>query len=40
MTKDETPDVTGAPNDPSSGDLPKEGSTSGSSSGPIQEERK
>ncbi|KOF09078.1 cell division protein FtsH [Planococcus glaciei] len=40
LTKDETPDVTGAPNDPSSGDLPKEGSTSGSSSGPIQEERK
>lgn len=40
LTKDETPDVTGAPNDPSSGDLPKEGSTSGSASGPIQEERK
>jgi cell division protease FtsH len=40
LTKDETPDVTGAPNDPSSGDLPKEGSTSGSTSGPIQEERK
>ncbi|ETP70570.1 cell division protein FtsH [Planococcus glaciei CHR43] len=40
LTKDETPDVTGAPSDPSSGDLPKEGSTSGSSSGPIQEERK
>jgi cell division protease FtsH len=33
------PDVTGAPSDPSSGDLPKEGQASGTR-GPIQENRK
>jgi cell division protease FtsH len=33
------PDVTGAPNDPSAGDLPKEGRT-GEVTGPIQEDRK
>jgi len=33
------PDVTGAPNDPSSGDLPEEGSST-DSSGPIKEDRK
>lgn len=37
--KDETPDVTGAPSDPSAGDLPKEGRT-GEVTGPIQEDRK
>ncbi|MGM0899356.1 MAG: ATP-dependent zinc metalloprotease FtsH [Bacillota bacterium] len=36
---DVTPDVTGAPNDPSSGDLPEEGSST-DSSGPIKEDRK
>ncbi|MGK7379889.1 ATP-dependent zinc metalloprotease FtsH [Planococcus sp. 1R117A] len=40
LKKDVTPDVTGAPNDPSAGDLPKEGTVSGRSSGPIQEEHK
>ena len=34
-----TPDVTGAPNDPSVGDLPEEGS-SGEPQGPIKEDRK
>ncbi|WP_341963015.1 ATP-dependent zinc metalloprotease FtsH [Planococcus maritimus] len=33
------PDVTGAPNDPSSGDLPEEGSST-DSQGPIREDRK
>ncbi|MBT2583852.1 ATP-dependent zinc metalloprotease FtsH [Planococcus sp. ISL-109] len=33
------PDVTGAPNDPSSGDLPEEGSST-DSQGPIKEDRK
>ena len=33
------PDVTGAPNDPSSGDLPQEGSST-DSQGPIKEDRK
>lgn len=37
--KDETPDAIGAPNDPSAGDLPKEGRT-GEATGPIQEDRK
>lgn len=36
---DEATDVTGAPNDPSAGDLPKEGNT-GETTGPIQEDRK
>ncbi|WKA58666.1 ATP-dependent zinc metalloprotease FtsH [Planococcus shenhongbingii] len=40
LKKDVTPDVTGAPNDPSAGDLPKEGTVSGRGSGPIQEEHK
>ncbi|MGI2329739.1 ATP-dependent zinc metalloprotease FtsH [Planococcus sp. YIM B11945] len=40
LKKDEVnPDVTGAPNDPSSGDLPSEGHP-GEVRGPIQEERK
>ncbi|MFP3422494.1 cell division protein FtsH, partial [Bacillus sp. SIMBA_161] len=33
------PDVTGAPNDPSSSDLPEEGSST-DSQGPIREDRK
>jgi cell division protease FtsH len=37
--EDVNPDVTGAPSDPSSGDLPKEGQPSGTA-GPIQENRK
>jgi cell division protease FtsH len=36
---DVNPDVTGAPNDPSSGDLPQEGSST-DSQGPIKEDRK
>ncbi|CEG21119.1 ATP-dependent zinc metalloprotease FtsH [Planococcus massiliensis] len=36
---DVNPDVTGAPADPSAGDLPKEGQT-GEARGPIQEDRK
>ncbi len=40
LSKDEeVTDVTGAPNDPSAGDLPKEGDA-GETTGPIQEDRK
>ncbi len=40
LSKDEeVSDVTGAPNDPSAGDLPKEGEA-GETTGPIQEDRK
>ncbi|KYG58625.1 ATP-dependent zinc metalloprotease FtsH [Planococcus maritimus] len=38
-TDEVNPDVTGAPNDPSSGDLPEEGSST-DSQGPIREDRK
>ena len=39
LDKEVTPDVTGAPRDPSAGDLPEEDETVGSS-GPIKEDRK
>ncbi|RNF38347.1 ATP-dependent zinc metalloprotease FtsH [Planococcus salinus] len=39
LEKDVTPDITGAPSDPSSGDLPDEDEKVGSS-GPIKEDRK